>query len=175
MLNSTALGDLHQLVALKASRLIAKAGAIGLQLVIVSTLRDAEAQAKRYALGRTELGPQSRPARPLGLCVTTNAAGESFHEYGCAFDAFPVLAGYPLTMSAALEWRAWVALRELAALPDINLQWGGYQRAEGCLRELSHFHYSAGLTAGDLLAGARLPAVTLGEPSLSRASRPRRR
>lgn len=175
MFNSTRIDELQPIVAVKARRLIEAAQSIGLELVIVSTLRDAEAQAKRYALGRTEVGPQARPARPLGVCVTSNAAGESFHEYGCAFDAYPMLAGYLLTMSATLEWRAWVALRELAALPRINLQWGGYERAEGCLRELSHFHYSAGLTAAELRAGAQLPAVTLGETSRARPSRPRRR
>jgi len=175
MLNSTALEDLQPLVALKASRLVAQANAIGLQLVIVSTLRDAEAQARRYALGRTELGPQARPGRPLGVCVTANAPGDSFHEYGCAFDAFPTLAGHALTGSQTLEWRAWVALRELAALPAINLQWGGYERAEGCLRELWHFHYCAGFTAAELRAGARLPAVTLGElPRARRAPQKRR-
>jgi LAS superfamily LD-carboxypeptidase LdcB len=174
MLNSTAIGDLHPIVALKATRLIVAAGEIGLQLVIVSTLRDAEAQAKRYALGRTELGPQARPGRALGVCVTSNAPGESLHEYGCAFDCFPTLAGYALTGAQTLEWRAWVALRELAALPRINLQWGGYHRAEGCLRELWHFHYCAGLTAAELKAGAQLPAVTLGEPSRARAPRRKR-
>lgn len=175
MLNSTSLDDLHPIVALKARRLIEAASATGLQIIVTSTLRDAEAQAKLYALGRTETGPRANPSRPLGVCVTSNNAGESLHEYGCAFDCFPVLAGHALWGAQPLEWRAWCTLRAIADSPKVNLQWGGRSRAEGCLRELWHFHYSAGFTASDLRLGAQLPAVTLGELSRALKRHPKRR
>lgn len=173
MLNSTALDALHPIVAVKARRFIEAASATGLHIVVVSTLRDAEAQARLYACGRTEQGPCANAQRELGVCVTSNPPGQSFHEYGCAFDAFPVLAGYLMWGTSSLEWKAWSTLRSIAASPRVNLQWGGRVRRDGCMRELWHFHYSAGLTAEDLRNGATLPDVTLGEPSRSRRG-PRR-
>lgn len=163
-MNSSSIDDLHPVVATKARRFAAAVETIGLQLVIVSTLRDALAQTKLYALGRTEQGPRANTQRELGVCVTLNPPGLSLHEYGCAFDAFPALGGYLLTGMQPLEWRAWAALRKIADSPAVNLQWGGRTRADGCLRELWHFYYTAGLTAAQLRDGARLPDVTLGEP-----------
>lgn len=139
------------------------ASELGISLVVISTLRDAEEQAKLYALGRTAQGLRANSQRELGLCVTSNAPGLSLHEYGCAFDVFPIVAGQPITLAGPLEWRAWAAMRNIADSPGVNLQWGGRHRADGCLRELWHFYYSAGLTALQLKEGAKLPEVTLGE------------
>jgi peptidoglycan L-alanyl-D-glutamate endopeptidase CwlK len=173
MLNSTSLDDLRPLVRVKVRRLIEAAAAQGIQIVIVSTLRDAEAQAALYALGRTTQGPAASLVHEIGSKVTHNAPGDSLHEYGCAIDLFPAIAGHLLTGSRHLEWATWRKLRTIAASPSINLQWGGGSRPDGFVRELWHFHYSAGLSAAELKAGAQLPDVTLGEPSLARASRRR--
>lgn len=170
MVNSASIDDLHPVVATKARRFMHAAGERGLSIVIISTLRDAEAQARLYALGRTEQGLRANSQRELGLCVTSSAPGLSLHEYGCAFDAFPIVGGQPITLSGPLEWRAWAALRNIADSPAVNLQWGGRHRVDGCLRELWHFYYTAGLTAEQLRDGAKLPDVTLGEKR--RRSRP---
>lgn len=176
MLNSTSIDDLQPLVAVKVRRLIAAAGEQGLQLVIISTLRDAECQAKLYAMGRAAPGARANAQRPLGLSVTSNKPGESLHEYGCAIDCFPVLAGYLVSSTHPLvEWKAWLTLRKLAASPGINLQWGAGEPEPNCLRQHWHFHYSAGLTAAELAAGAQLPEVTLGEPALARPARRKHR
>lgn len=162
MRNSTSIDDLHPIVAEKARRFIYVAEGAGIGILIASTLRDAEAQADIYALARTTPGPHQNTKRPMGFTVTQNAPGASFHEYGCAFDAHPTINGRLVKSISPCDWRVWLHLAEIAKMPRVNLQWGGRHRPKDGLRELWHFHYSAGLTAQELAAGSRLPDVSIG-------------
>jgi hypothetical protein len=99
----------------------------------------------------------------MGLTMTQNAPGLSLHEYGCAFDAYPIVDGRLVKTHYPFDWKLWQRVAELCQRPGVNLQWGGKLRPVGGIRELWHFHYSAGLTAAQLAAGATLPDVDIGQ------------
>lgn len=57
----------------------------GIELIVTSTYRDAEAQADLYAIGRT---------KDVHRRTVTNAkAGQSWHNYRCAWDVVPLVGG----------------------------------------------------------------------------------
>jgi peptidoglycan LD-endopeptidase CwlK len=64
MINSRDLDDLHPLVAAKARDFLARCHAEGIDILVTSTYRDAEAQAKLYAQGRTSPGKIVTRAKP---------------------------------------------------------------------------------------------------------------
>lgn len=138
MIHSRNILDLLPVVALKASAFVAACRAIGIDVLITSTLRDAEAQTALYAQGRT------RPGR-----VVTNArAGQSWHNHGCAFDFVPIMHGKAMWEDTRTFERCGLVAEAL------GLEWAG--RWTGRLREMSHCQYTAGLTLADLRAGRRV-------------------
>jgi len=64
---------------------ISLAKAAGVQIIVTSTYRDFLAQDALYAIGRTT----DMNRRP----VTNARAGESWHNYRCAWDVVPVVNG----------------------------------------------------------------------------------
>ena len=80
---SRKLEDLHPLVVEKAGRLIELARVAGIEILVTSTLRTFDEQAELFAIGRTKPGD-----------IVTNAkAGESWHNFGLAFDVVPLVNG----------------------------------------------------------------------------------
>ena len=92
----------------------------GIEILIYCTYRDAEAQDKLYAMGRTE----------PGKIVTCKRGGESNHQQRMAFDWVPVLNGKPQWSDTELFTRC----GEIAE--GVGLVWAG--RWRGKLREMCH-------------------------------------
>lgn len=162
MKNSRSLDDLHPIVALKARRLFETVAAQGIEMIVVSTLRDEEMQHQLYGIGRAQPGIQPVPARPNGWVVTDNPGGYSFHQYGLAFDAWPIVNGRLATSFAMPEWGVWAAIREACSSRGISLVMGNPKRKPATHpREWWHFQYTAGLSIEDVRKGATLPDVQL--------------
>lgn len=162
MKNSRVIADLHPIVATKAHRLIEQLHDQGIELLIVSTFRDEEMQNALYAMGRREQGPQPTPARPRGSIVTDNPGGYSLHQYGLAFDAWPIMYGRLVSTFAMPDWGVWTAVKEACGMRGISLVMGNPKlRPSTHSREWWHFQYTAGLTIEDLRQGRTLPDVEL--------------
>lgn len=93
MIHSRDIKDLLPAVAAKAIAFVAACRAAGVEVLITSTYRDNESQNALYAQGRTTMGPNPRPGKPLGLTVTGAKGGQSFHNWKCAFDFVPIVHG----------------------------------------------------------------------------------
>jgi peptidoglycan L-alanyl-D-glutamate endopeptidase CwlK len=126
------LEDLHPVLTQKARALIAAARQEQIELLVTSTLRSIDEQARLYALGRISPGGRATNAKP----------GQSWHHYGLAFDVVPLVAGKPVWSAAC--WNRIGALGR-----SLGLVWGGDCRA---LRDRCHFEYHPGL---DLAAARR--------------------
>ena len=160
MENSTRIDDLHPIVQGKALRLQRALLDQGVGLIFLSTWRDGEWQAARFAIGRTERGPNVSPARPMGAILTGAAPGYSFHEHRLAFDAWPIVHGRVITSWAEPDYtQVWKLVRRLARDPSINLRHGANVAGESTRREWEHFWYSAALSIEQIRAGERLPDV----------------
>ena len=104
MIDSRDIKDLHPIVASLAKTLIERAkNELGIKLLITSTLRDNECQAKLYAKGRTTPGPKVTNAKP----------GQSFHNYGVAFDVVPVIDGKAIWSTSGKALEIWQSIGKL--------------------------------------------------------------
>ena len=137
---SRSLDDLHPRVKALALAHIAACAEHGIDLLVYCTYRDNVAQNLLYAQGRTI----------PGAIVTNARGGDSFHNYRCAYDCVPLIAGKPAWDNRNLYFQ----VGELGE--KLGLQWAG--RWTGKLKETAHFQYSAGLTLSDLKAGKAIPA-----------------
>lgn len=108
-----------------------------IDILIYCTYRSPEEQNALYAQGRTE----------RGKIVTNARAGESYHNYRCAFDFVPLVAGKPAWDSKDLYNKA----GNIAE--SVGLEWAG--RWTGKLRETAHCQYTGGLSIAQLKAGKR--------------------
>lgn len=125
MINSRSLNDLEEPVALMAEALIAGCKAEGIDLLVTSTLRDFEAQAALYAQGRTAPGNR----------VTNAGPGDSFHNYGLAFDVVPLRNGKPVWGTATdADQDLWERVGEIGE--SVGLEWAGRWKT---FREYAHF------------------------------------
>lgn len=102
----------------------------GRVLRITETLRNLEAQNKRYAQGRTEPGPIVTHARP----------GDSLHHYGLAFDSC-VAGGNPYLDKDPDQDHFWSEFGRMAGAH--GLKWGGNFRG---LPDRPHCELSYGLS-----------------------------
>lgn len=135
MKTSRDLADLLPVVAAKASAFVTACRAAGIDVLITSTLRDNAAQDALYAQGRTKPGK-----------VVTNArAGQSWHNYGCAFDFVPIINGKAAWADLALFERCGVIAE------SCGLEWAG--RWTGRMREMAHCQFTRGKTLAQLQAG----------------------
>jgi peptidoglycan L-alanyl-D-glutamate endopeptidase CwlK len=148
MINSNAISDLRQPVQSYAIHFIA-AGEMRLsekfdqriKIKLTSTLRDVESQDALYAKGRTEPGPK----------VTNAKGGDSFHNYGLAWDAAVILANGQATWEKQYY-------EELGAMAkEMGIRWGGDWNGDGVHQrddfDLVHFQVDGGLTLAQLKAG----------------------
>lgn len=141
MIASHKLYELLPEVREKAEKHIACCEKKGVDLFITSTFRDYEAQHALYLRGRELPGP-----------IVTNAdAGHSFHNFRCAYDVVPVVAGKPFWTSRDAsgiltpEWQIIVDCGK-----EAGLEWAGEWKT---FKEEAHFQYTGGLTLAQLREG----------------------
>jgi peptidoglycan L-alanyl-D-glutamate endopeptidase CwlK len=132
MINSRSLDDLLPLVRQRVEAFIKAAKDSGIDLLVTSTYRDDESQNALYAQGRTT----------AGKIVTNAKAGQSFHNYRCAVDVVPIVAGKP-------RWDAkdevWQTIGRLGK--EAGLEWAGDWVK---FKEYPHFQYTSGFTLAEL-------------------------
>lgn len=134
MINSRKLEDLHPKVEAMCRAFIAACRDEGIDVLITSTYRDNESQNALYAQGRTKPGAK----------VTNAKAGQSYHNYKCAFDFVPIVAG-------KAQWsdiKTFARCGEIAE--SVGLEWAGRWKS---FKELAHCQYTGGLTIRDLQNG----------------------
>ena len=138
MIDSRKLEDLHPVVESLARRHIASLEAVGIRTLVTSTFRDFAAQDALYAQGRTKPGKK----------VTNARGGQSWHNYGLAYDIYPMILGKPVwgTRSPS-DRKLWdqVGLTGEA----IGLEWSGRWTK---FPEMAHFQFRDGATLGNMVA-----------------------
>ena len=123
---SRRLEDLHPLIAEKAQQLIEIAQAEGIEILVTSTLRSFEEQAELFAIGRTKPGEKVTNAEP----------GESWHNFGLAFDIVPLVNG-----KAVWDSPFWSRIGDLGK--QVGLVWGGDFHS---FKDKPHFEFHPNLT-----------------------------
>lgn len=147
MKNSRDLKDLVPIVAAKCAAFVSACKEQGIDILITSTLRDNESQAALYAQGRTAIGRNPTIAKPLGDVVTNAKAGESFHNYGCAFDFVPMVNG-------KAQWDDLRTFGKCGLIAEsLGLEWAGRWKN---FKELAHCQYTSGLSLQDLKNGKQI-------------------
>jgi peptidoglycan L-alanyl-D-glutamate endopeptidase CwlK len=135
MKNSRELTDLLPVVSVMAASFIRSCHTAGIDVLITSTLRDNESQNALYAQGRTT----------PGHIVTNAKAGQSFHNYGCAFDFVPIVNG-------KAQWDDLKTFEKCGVIAEsIGLEWAGRWSR---FKEMAHCQYTGGLTLADLQNGS---------------------
>lgn len=137
MINSRDLSDLVPQVRHLADEFIQNCAEAGIDVIITSTFRDFESQAAIYAQGRTA----------PGKIVTKAKAGQSFHNYGVAFDFCPIVNG-------KAQWNDADLLARCGAIAvSVGLEWAGNWKT---FKETAHCQYTGGLSLADFQAGKLL-------------------
>ena len=137
MISSRDVDDLLPHVADLARVFVAHAKDAGIDLIVYSTYRDAEAQDALYDQGRTA----------PGRIVTNARGGESFHNYGLAFDVVPIVGGKLVWSASDPVWRHIIKIGT-----DLGLESGANWNT---LKDVDHFQWRGGLTLAQLQAGER--------------------
>lgn len=132
---SRSLLDLNLPTRSRAEAFLTLSEEQGLDVLIYCTYRSPEEQDGLYAQGRTK----------SGRIVTNARGGESFHNFHCAFDFVPLVAGKPAWNDSALYLKAGVIAE------SVGFEWSG--RWKGKLRETAHCQYTGGLTLAELRSG----------------------
>lgn len=137
MINSRKIEDLLPGVDKLCRAFIAGCREQGIDVIITSTYRDGASQDALYAQGRTKAGP-----------IVTNAkAGQSFHNYRCAFDFVPIANG-------KADWNNIITFGKCGRVAKaLGLEWAGDWTK---FKELAHCQYTGGLSLADLQAGKRI-------------------
>lgn len=138
MINSRSLNDLLPPVKDRAEKMIQGCKAVGIDLLVTSTYRDNASQEALYAQGRTK----------PGKIVTNARAGQSFHNYRCAFDVVPLRHGKPVWDSKDPVWQIIGQIGK-----QCGLEWAGDWKR---FKEFPHFQYTGGLTLAKLQEGAKI-------------------
>ena len=135
---SIELNSLNPRVAAMARKFLELTKKNNMDVRIITAFRSWDEEDKLYAQGRWA----------PGQIVTNARGGDSYHNWGLAFDAAPFEQG-KMTNDVA-KFKQMGALGEQA-----GLKWGGTFRA---LVDYPHFQYTFGLNTWDLLNGVRPPA-----------------
>lgn len=113
--------------------------------MVTETLRTKEEQDELYAQGRTK----------PGKIVTNAKGGDSFHNYGLAFDIALIDRG-------KLNWNTGADINdnditdffEIGEIGEkLGLEWGGRWK----FKDMPHFQLTFGLSLADLKAGKKPP------------------
>ena len=128
-LSATRLAALHPLLADRGRTMLDRCAQAGLALLVTQGLRTWDEQDTLYAQGR------SAP----GKVVTNARGGESYHNFGLAFDILV------LDAMGKAEWDpAHPGWRQAAdAGKSLGLEWGGDWQT---IKDQPHFQYTGGLT-----------------------------
>jgi peptidoglycan L-alanyl-D-glutamate endopeptidase CwlK len=138
MINSRKIDDLHPKVAIMCKKFIAECDKQDIDILITSTYRDGESQTALYAQGRTK----------PGNIVTNAKAGQSFHNWKCAFDVVPLRNGKPVWGTNGKDVELW---NKVGAIGEsVGLEWAGRWKR---FKEFPHFQFTGGLTLADFQAG----------------------
>lgn len=125
------LKSLRPKVRRLAEALLAECRRQGIELAVTAALRTVAEQDRLYACGR------SLP----GKIVTRARGGQSFHNYGLAFDVCPLKSG-------RADWTDLTAFDRVGRLGmKLGLEWGGSWPR---FRDRPHFQYTAGYTIAEL-------------------------
>ena len=130
---SRKIDDLQPVVAAMCREFIKRCDEAGIDVIITSTLRTMEEQAALYAQGRTKAGPRVTNAKP----------GQSWHNWGCAFDYVPIKNG-------KADWnniRTFAKCGEIAEA--VGLEWGGRWK----MKDYPHCQYTGGNTLAQFQNG----------------------
>jgi peptidoglycan L-alanyl-D-glutamate endopeptidase CwlK len=138
MINSRSLDDLILPARTRVQAFLETAKKQGIDLLVTSTYRDNASQNALYAQGRTT----------PGKIVTNAKAGQSWHNYRCAVDVVPIVAGKPRWDVKDEVWQQVGALGKAA-----GLEWAGDWKR---FKEYPHFQYTGGLTLAQLQSGAKI-------------------
>ena len=138
MINSRSLDDLIPPARARVQAFLNAAKKEGVDLLVTSTYRDNASQDALYAQGRTK----------PGKIVTNAKAGQSWHNYRCAVDVVPIVAGKPRWDVKDEVWQKIGALGKAQ-----GLEWAGDWKR---FREYPHFQYTGGLTLAQLQAGTKI-------------------
>ena len=137
MINSRNIDDLHHHVANLCRAFVMRCEEEGIDVLITSTHRDHEAQAALYAQGRT------RPGRK----VTNARAGQSWHNWRCAFDFVPIVNG-------KARWDDLDTFKRCGEIAEsLGLEWAGRWTR---FPEMAHCQFTGGLTLADFQSGKTL-------------------
>jgi len=140
--SSASIDSLDPYVASLARRFLELCRENGLDVRILSAFRSWDEQDALYAQGRTAPGP----------VVTDAMGGDSYHNWGLAFDAAPFVNG-------RVDWNNRELFDKMGELgQQAGLEWGGnWTTYRINLLDLPHFQYTYGLSTRQLLDGARPP------------------
>ena len=136
MINSRSLNELTPDAKERAEAFVEAAKAEGIDLLVTSTYRDGDSQNALYAQGRTT----------AGNIVTRAKAGESWHNWRCAFDVVPLVNGKAIWDDQTM----WKKIGEIGK--SCGLEWAGDWVT---FKEYPHFQYTGGLTLAQLQQGAK--------------------
>jgi len=137
MINSRSLDELAPPAKERAEAFIEAAKVKGIDLLVTSTYRDSDSQNALYAQGRTT----------PGNIVTRAKAGQSWHNWRCAFDVVPLVNGKAIWDDQAM----WKQVGEIGKA--CGLEWAGDWKT---FKEYPHFQYTGGLTLAQLNQGATI-------------------
>lgn len=130
MINSRKIADLNPETADLCKKFVALCIADGIDIIITSTYRDFESQDALYAQGRTLPGKK----------VTNAKAGESYHNFRCAFDFAPIQNG-------KVDWSNIALFERCGEIAEsVGLEWAGRWKR---FKELAHCQYTGGLTLAE--------------------------
>jgi len=141
-LSSISLSALNPYVAGLAKKFLDLCTFNNLNVRIIVTFRSWDEQDTLYAQGRTI----------PGSIVTDAKGGESYHNFGLAFDCAPVTNGL-------IDWDATDKFNKMGILgQQVGLEWGGnWITFKINLVDTPHYQYTFGLSTEQLLDGVRPP------------------
>jgi len=138
MINSRDINDLLPKVKKMCEEFIAECKKQEIDVIITSTYRDDESQNALYAQGRTA----------AGKIVTKAKAGQSYHNYRCAFDFVPLVNGKAQWNNVALFTKCGTIAKQC------GLEWAGDWKT---FKEYPHCQFTGGFTWKQLLSGSKIP------------------
>lgn len=138
--SSLSLMSLNPYVASLARQFLNTCAANGINVTIAEAFRSWNEQDQLYNQGRTQPGD----------IVTDAQGGDSYHNWGLAFDCAPVENGQ-------INWNDINAFNQMGNIgQQVGLEWGGnWTTFDISIVDMPHFQYTFGLSTEQLLNGAR--------------------
>lgn len=155
------LKGVHPVVMDKALKLVENSYKRGVCIAITQGYRSKEEQDELYAQGRTK----------SGKIVTNAKGGESYHNYGLAFDFCIIVNDDKYVWNIDEDFDGdkkadWMEVVEEAK--KLGLEWGGDWKG---FKDYPHFQYTFGLTITDLQKGKKPPQVVEKPKSATKAAK----